>query len=138
MRRLIICCGIALIAVAAYPSGITGQNAPRALAPNERSESRGEVTFARDVAPSLYANCAYSHRPGEVAPVSLLSYKEARPGQVATEQAARASPAHRRTPRCRGGLRGTSLRSDTSSPPQFTPTAVQACVTAFTTGPVGP
>src|SRR5687768_6633481 len=79
MRRLIICCGIALIAVAAYPSGITGQNAPRALAPNERSESRGEVTFARDVAPILFANCAYCHRPGEVAPFSLLSYKEARP-----------------------------------------------------------
>jgi mono/diheme cytochrome c family protein len=37
------------------------------------------VTFAKDVAPILYKNCAACHRAGEVAPMSLLSYKEARP-----------------------------------------------------------
>ncbi len=37
------------------------------------------VTFAKDVAPILYANCAECHRPGEMAPMSLLSYKEVRP-----------------------------------------------------------
>ncbi len=37
------------------------------------------VTFNRDVAPIIYRNCAGCHRPGEVAPMSLLSYKEARP-----------------------------------------------------------
>jgi mono/diheme cytochrome c family protein len=37
------------------------------------------VTFTRDVAPILYKNCAVCHRPGEVAPMSLLSYKEVRP-----------------------------------------------------------
>ena len=36
-------------------------------------------TFARDVAPIMFAKCANCHRPGEVAPMSLLSYQDARP-----------------------------------------------------------
>ncbi len=36
-------------------------------------------TFARDVAPIMFAKCANCHRAGEVAPMSLLSYQEARP-----------------------------------------------------------
>jgi mono/diheme cytochrome c family protein len=36
------------------------------------------VTFTRDVAPILFANCATCHRPGEVAPFSLLTYSEAK------------------------------------------------------------
>lgn len=34
-------------------------------------------TFAKDVAPILYRNCAGCHRPGEVGPFSLLDYKDA-------------------------------------------------------------
>ena len=37
------------------------------------------VTFNKDVAPILFRNCAECHRPGELAPMSLLSYKDARP-----------------------------------------------------------
>ena len=37
----------------------------------------GIVTFNRDVAPILFANCASCHRPGEVAPFSLLTYADA-------------------------------------------------------------
>ena len=77
MRRLLIVWGIALGAVAAYPSGMTGQNAP---VPRD-------VTFAKDVAPILFTNCAYCHRPGEVAPFSLLSYKDARPWAVSIGKA---------------------------------------------------
>jgi len=36
-------------------------------------------TFTKDVAPIFYKNCAECHRPGEVAPMSLLTYKDARP-----------------------------------------------------------
>ncbi len=36
-------------------------------------------TFAKDVAPILFKNCASCHRPGEIAPMSLLSYEDARP-----------------------------------------------------------
>ena len=37
-----------------------------------------EVTFTRDVAPILYDNCVECHRQGSFAPMSLLSYEEAR------------------------------------------------------------
>jgi hypothetical protein len=36
-------------------------------------------TFAKDVAPVLYQHCAGCHRAGEIAPMSLLTYDEARP-----------------------------------------------------------
>jgi len=37
------------------------------------------VTYTKDVAPILNRNCAVCHRPGTVAPMSLLTYKEVRP-----------------------------------------------------------
>ena len=36
-------------------------------------------TFSKDVAPILYKNCAGCHRPGEIAPMSLLTFEQARP-----------------------------------------------------------
>jgi Tfp pilus assembly protein PilF len=35
-------------------------------------------TFTRDVAPIVFARCAPCHRPGQVAPFSLLTYKDVR------------------------------------------------------------
>jgi mono/diheme cytochrome c family protein len=35
--------------------------------------------FTKDVAPILYKNCVSCHRPGEIAPMSLLDYQSARP-----------------------------------------------------------
>ena len=37
------------------------------------------VTFTRDVAPIFAESCMTCHRPGEIAPMSLLSYEESRP-----------------------------------------------------------
>src|SRR5947208_16952206 len=37
------------------------------------------TTFNKDVAPVVYNRCAECHRAGQVAPMSLLTYKEARP-----------------------------------------------------------
>ena len=37
------------------------------------------VVFSRDVAPILMRHCVGCHRPGEIAPMSLLTYREARP-----------------------------------------------------------
>ena len=45
---------------------------------NLASEKRA-VTFSKDVAPILFKNCAACHRPDDIAPMSLLSYKDARP-----------------------------------------------------------
>ena len=35
-------------------------------------------TFARDIAPIIYANCSSCHRPGEAGPFSLLTYEDVR------------------------------------------------------------
>jgi len=37
------------------------------------------ATFAKDVLPILQKNCQSCHRPGQIAPMSLLTYDEARP-----------------------------------------------------------
>ena len=37
------------------------------------------VTFDKDVLPVLQKNCQSCHRPGQVAPMSFLSYAEVRP-----------------------------------------------------------
>src|SRR6476469_7109750 len=78
MRRLIIVWAIALATAATYTSRLAGQNA---------SSGSRDVTFAHDVAPIVFANCAYCHRPGEVAPFSLLSYQDARPWAASIRKA---------------------------------------------------
>jgi hypothetical protein len=45
------------------------------------------VTFNKDVLPILQKNCQSCHRPGEIAPMSLLSYKDARPWAKAMKDA---------------------------------------------------
>ena len=42
------------------------------------SASAQDVTYAADVAPILMENCVTCHRPGEVAPMSLLTFEDAR------------------------------------------------------------
>ena len=44
-------------------------------------------TFNKDVAPILYEKCVSCHRPGEVAPMSLLDYQAARPWAAAIREA---------------------------------------------------
>src|SRR2546428_11911592 len=39
----------------------------------------GHVTFAKDIAPILQRACQTCHRPGSIAPMSLLTYEEVRP-----------------------------------------------------------
>ena len=43
------------------------------------AQSPATPTYSRDVAPILYKNCTACHRPGEIGPMSLLTYKDARP-----------------------------------------------------------
>jgi hypothetical protein len=49
--------------------------------------SAGGVTFNRDVLPILEKKCQSCHRPGEVAPMSLLSYESSRPWAKAIKAA---------------------------------------------------
>src|SRR5579885_3267793 len=45
------------------------------------------VTFSKDVAPILQKNCQSCHRPGEAAPMPLLTYQQARPWAKAIKEA---------------------------------------------------
>jgi mono/diheme cytochrome c family protein len=44
-----------------------------------QTASPAPPTFSKDVAPIFYKNCVTCHRPGSVAPMSLITYQEARP-----------------------------------------------------------
>ena len=48
--------------------------------------SEGEVTFAKDVAPILQRSCQECHRPGSIAPMSLLTWEAVRPWARAIKQ----------------------------------------------------
>ncbi len=47
--------------------------------PTVTTTNENNVTFTKDVAPIFYKNCTGCHRPGEIAPMSLLTYNDARP-----------------------------------------------------------
>ena len=47
-------------------------------ASGSQAQAPARVTFSKDVAPILYANCVTCHRPGELAPFSLLTYADAK------------------------------------------------------------
>lgn len=51
------------------------------------SDSTAKITFHRDVLPVLQQNCQKCHRPNEAAPMSLLTYNEARPWAQAIKEA---------------------------------------------------
>ncbi|HUK88882.1 MAG TPA: DUF3471 domain-containing protein [Blastocatellia bacterium] len=73
MKKLAICFSflafVALLTFAALP-GV------HADGPGDKARS---VTFTRDVAPIFYKNCAECHKPNDIAPMSLIAYKDARP-----------------------------------------------------------
>jgi hypothetical protein len=43
------------------------------------AQAQSAPTFNKDVAPIFFSNCTGCHRTGEIAPMSLMTYKEARP-----------------------------------------------------------
>jgi mono/diheme cytochrome c family protein len=49
------------------------------VATSSANSAAKNVTFTKDVAPIFFESCAECHRAGEAAPMSLLSYQEARP-----------------------------------------------------------
>src|SRR5579864_5543095 len=67
MRRLTVVLTFAVSAVAATNSGV--------------------VTFNKEVLPILQKRCQDCHRPGEAAPMSLMTYQDARPWAKAIREA---------------------------------------------------
>ena len=52
-----------------------------------QEQPTGVVTFHKDALPILQKNCQSCHRPGQIGPMSLMSYKEARPWTKAIKAA---------------------------------------------------
>jgi hypothetical protein len=73
MKRTLAFCSIFCLALAGFFLSQSTASEKSAAAPTMN------VTFNKDVAPILHAKCANCHHPGEMAPMSLLSYKEVRP-----------------------------------------------------------
>ena len=61
-----------------FGAAIAGVVAPLAVKA-EQAAPTPEVTFTKDIAPILQRSCQNCHRPGQVAPMSLLTYEDARP-----------------------------------------------------------
>jgi hypothetical protein len=69
---------IIVAAIAAFPS-ITVYAERNEPATTRLAAVPGEVTFASHIAPILQRSCQNCHRPGGVAPMSLVTYEEVRP-----------------------------------------------------------
>ena len=65
---------------------VAAQNAQNAQHNDVAAQGATEVTFTRDVAPILQRSCQVCHRPGSVAPMSLLTWQQARPWARAIKQ----------------------------------------------------
>src|SRR4051794_1558406 len=48
-------------------------------APGFAADSTKQVTFSKDVAPIFQKKCQECHQPNSIAPMSLITYQEARP-----------------------------------------------------------
>ena len=70
MKRVCVTCAVAVFAIGAMAVSADA---------NENAAAEGVPTFNADVASILYESCANCHRDGQVAPMSLTSYAEARP-----------------------------------------------------------
>src|SRR5580765_6597500 len=67
----------ALLVVVGTAAVIGGPAGPLRTIPVRAADT--PVTFAKDILPILQKNCQSCHRPGQIAPMSLLTYDEARP-----------------------------------------------------------
>src|SRR5436190_18943253 len=84
MRRTI------LAAVVVYAVSAAGQLQAQSPAPTPAAAP----TFSKDVAPVFYKNCTSCHRPGEIGPMALVTYQDARPWarSIAAKMASGARP----------------------------------------------
>jgi len=67
-RHVVQACGLMLGAILAVPVPAMAADPPA-----------GPVTFSKDVAPILQAKCQACHQPNSIAPMSLITYQDARP-----------------------------------------------------------
>ena len=77
---MIVHCRLGIASLVAAVVGFAGLGTPAAInAQSESAVAEGAVTFTKDIAPILQRKCQNCHRPDSVAPMSLLTYEDARP-----------------------------------------------------------
>ena len=76
------------------PENQSGASAAAAYEQPFQPKPPGMLTFSKDIAPIVFNKCTSCHRPGEVAPFSLLSYQDVkkRADQIAYVTGARFMP----------------------------------------------
>ncbi|HET9948874.1 MAG TPA: cytochrome c [Longimicrobiales bacterium] len=70
--------GLASLVLLGVPALGTAQTYASRIVSDEPSFDPAAVTFTKDIAPILQENCQRCHRDGGVAPMSLVTYQEAR------------------------------------------------------------
>lgn len=83
----------------------------------EQAAAAPAPTFNKDIAPIFYANCTACHRAGEIAPMSLMTYKDARPWAkaIATKVADGTMPPWHADPQYGTFLNARSLTAEQKS-----------------------
>src|SRR5262249_55629299 len=71
MRMKLFAAGLTVACLSAYGSTTLDQGGT--------TSRQAGPTYTKDVAPILFKNCTGCHRPGEIAPMSLLTYNDVRP-----------------------------------------------------------
>jgi hypothetical protein len=69
---------LVLLAVLSLPQQALGQDQTAGATFVKVSSNESAPTYAKDVAPILQENCVRCHRPGEIGPMSLLTYEQAK------------------------------------------------------------
>jgi tetratricopeptide (TPR) repeat protein/mono/diheme cytochrome c family protein len=76
MRKTLRSGAITLLLMLPAMALLVGSHASPQPASSVSPAPPSHVTFARDIAPIIYQNCASCHRPGESGPFPLLTYSE--------------------------------------------------------------
>jgi hypothetical protein len=66
------------IAIALMVFLLTARAAANPQAPASATKTQGQVTFTKDVAPILQEKCQVCHRVGEIGPMPLMTYQQAK------------------------------------------------------------
>jgi len=81
MPSLVEVLGLVVAAVLAAPAAAAAQ-----------AGSQEQVTFTKDIAPIFQRSCISCHRPGSIAPMSLLTYEDVRPWARSIKQKTSRAP----------------------------------------------
>src|SRR5687767_3792849 len=77
MKKLLLLTMVSLFCLALYAANSASGNT---------GKDKNAVTFTKHIAPILQNRCEECHRPGGMAPMSLVKYEEARPWAKAIKE----------------------------------------------------